>query len=352
MTQETPLRKLRVDMGELEMAFENSSWETHYYLDRETGQVAFVDSEIRGALEAVYEEMDEADPEDEAAFEAALERADLPDWELAPVRAADEVERGFGERFVEVPRDETHDAYSDMEDFIPTVEDERLRNRLRRAMEGRGAFRRFKDELEGERRVRERWFAFRDARLRQRIVEWLREEGIEPIVEPSPEKTPEPPPREELIGEALWFVQQARQLPGVQRIALIGSLATSEPDPDDVDLLVTVADDMDLGPLATLGRKLAGHCQSLGRGGEVFLADPRGNYLGRTCPWRDCGPGIRADCDAEHCGRRPYLHDDLRAVRLARRLIAEPPIELWPQVVVRVGVPEDVRSGLLQLLQR
>ena len=38
------------------------------------------------------------------------------------------------------------------------------------------------------------------------------------------------------------------RLSGVKRIALIGSLATLEPSPKDIDLLVTVTDDMDLAP--------------------------------------------------------------------------------------------------------
>jgi hypothetical protein len=133
----------------------------------------------------------------------------------------------------------------------------------------------------------------------------------------------------------------------VTRIALIGSLATDEPDPKDADLLVTVTDNTDLAPMAKLARKLQGHAQSFNRGGDVFLADPQGNYLGRTCPWKRCGPGIRISCDALHCGRRPYLHDDLETVRLSEDLIAAPPIELWPQVVRRVSVPEDVEQGLI-----
>jgi hypothetical protein len=134
---------------------------------------------------------------------------------------------------------------------------------------------------------------------------------------------------------------------GVTRIALIGSLTTEEPDPKDVDLLVTVTDDMDLAPLARLGRKLQGHAQSLARGGEVFLADPRDNYLGRTCPCKRCGPSIRISCDALHCGRRPYLHDDLETISLDKSLILAPPVELWPQIVTRVPVPQDVEQELL-----
>src|SRR4030065_1678090 len=111
-------------------------------------------------------------------------------------------------------------------------------------------------------------------------------------------------------------------------------------------MLVTVADEADLEPLAALGRKLQGHAQNIGRGGEVFLADPQGNYLGRICPWKRCGPGIRMSCDAEHCGQRLYLHADLRAIRLHKHLVAAPPIELWPQVGRRTPVPEDVEQEL------
>jgi len=112
-------------------------------------------------------------------------------------------------------------------------------------------------------------------------------------------------------------------------------------------MLVTVTDDADLAPLAKLGRKLQGHAQGFNRGGEVFLADLEGNYLGRTCPWKRCGPGIRRSCDALHCGRRHYLHDDLEAICLAKDLIAAPPLELWPEIVTRVPIPEDVEQALI-----
>ena len=170
------------------------------------------------------------------------------------------------------------------------------------------------------------------------------------IPEPAPAQDPEPETptaREQLLAEALAFVRAASRLQGVTRIALIGSLTTEEPDPKDADLLVTVTDDMDLAPLARLGRKLQGHTQSFARGGEVFLADPRGNYLGRTCSWKRCGPGIRISCDALNCGWRSYLHDDLETICLDRSLVLAPPIELWPQIVTRVPVSQDVEQELL-----
>ena len=156
--------------------------------------------------------------------------------------------------------------------------------------------------------------------------------------------------RHKLLEEIVIFVQAAQQIPGITRIALIGSLTTDKIDPNDVDMLVTVTDSIDLTRLATQGRKLSGHAQNIGRGGEVFLADARNNYLGRICSWRQCGPGIRLSCDALHCGRRPYLHDDLEEITLPKSLVAEPPLELWPEVMTRVSVPDDVSEIVINPL--
>jgi hypothetical protein len=157
--------------------------------------------------------------------------------------------------------------------------------------------------------------------------------------------------RSHLLGLVLSFVQQAQACPGVQRIALVGSLATEKRRPKDVDVLVTVEDDVGLAPLAAAGRRLKGAAQSRNSGADIFLVNPAGEYVGRTCHWRNCRPGVRVSCDAVHCGLRPYLHDDLDTVRLDDTLISAPPIELWPTVVRRVRVPEDVETVLLSALE-
>ena len=51
---------------------------------------------------------------------------------------------------------------------------------------------------------------------------------------------PYPGMRDRLLVGVRAFVHAARQLPGITRIALIGSLTTTKPDPKDADLLVTV----------------------------------------------------------------------------------------------------------------
>ena len=155
--------------------------------------------------------------------------------------------------------------------------------------------------------------------------------------------------RQELLNGLRRFAASARQITGVRRIAVLGSIVTAKPDPKDIDVLVVVADDADLAPLATCSRRLQGHAQSVNRGADVFLADEHGTYIGRTCHWKDCRPGVRRSCDAIHCGRRPYLHDDLDAIALNSSLVLSPPVALWPNVERRGQLPPDVEEVVAAL---
>ncbi|MEK7728463.1 MAG: hypothetical protein AAB354_08625 [candidate division KSB1 bacterium] len=178
----------------------------------------------------------------------------------------------------------------------------------------------------------------------------MKEQHVSPEMKTTPPQSPSV--RSRLLTEAKETVLNVRHIPGIIRIALIGSLTTHKPDPKDADLLVTVTDEMNLALLAKLGRRLCGHAQRFNKGGEIFLSNPQGRYIGRICHWKECGPGIRGSCDALNCGQRHYLHDDFNSVRLRDELIAAPPLELWPQIIARVSVPEDVERLLLAPLQQ
>lgn len=272
------MRKLKVDLDDLQEALDNDFPEHRYFLDLETGKVVSITDDTSRELEDLYAKLPE-----EADVAEAIRQRDLQDWEKADLLLADQVETGYGTRYVRFESSDPHAGYRDMEDFIATVLDRRLQERLWRAISGRGAFRHFQDVLDENPRERERWFEFKDAQVRQRVLDWLAEENIEPILaleqsegielpSPPPSATPIPRARTRLVAEVLAFVRVARKLPGVTRIALIGSMTTEEPEPKDADLLVTVTDDADLARLATLGRKLQGHAQGFNRGGDVFLS--------------------------------------------------------------------------------
>jgi len=69
--------------------------------------------------------------------------------------------------------------YQDMTDFAEGVSNEAAARRLARALDGRGAFRRFKRELYEEYpELVAPWHAFRDARARRRAVEWVLDNGL------------------------------------------------------------------------------------------------------------------------------------------------------------------------------
>ncbi len=242
--------------------------------------------------------------------------------------------------------------YGAIDEFVDSLPNDPLRTELARAIRGKGAFRRFKDILFGGGNVelKHRWTWFETRRKRECIVEWLRDKNIEPewgrdIFE----APPLPDKRADLLRAVLAFVNDARHLTGVRSIALLGSLATAKAIPKDVDLLVEVSDDMPLKNLARLTRQLLVKTMQTGDGcgTDVFLCNPQHEYLGRICSWKTCAPGIRQSCHAQHCGRRSYLYDDLQNVRLDSSLTAGPPLELWPEIITRAEIPDDVREELI-----
>ncbi|MCW6007777.1 UPF0158 family protein [Micromonospora sp. CPCC 205371] len=69
--------------------------------------------------------------------------------------------------------------YQDMADFTASLSDEQAVRRLGRALDGRGAFRRFKAELHDEYpHLIQAWYAFRDNRAARHAVGWLLDESL------------------------------------------------------------------------------------------------------------------------------------------------------------------------------
>lgn len=156
-----PLREVPVDWEALEDAFENNAPEVHSYLHLTTGEVLRV---VDGV----------ADPQMHARISA-----DPNYLRIDPVSSREQ--------------------YRWMERFIPMVDDAELRGKLAHAIDGKGAFRRFKDVLMTYAADRERWFAFRSERLRTFMEAWLNAHAIQAVPRPGwadapPASVDEPPP--------------------------------------------------------------------------------------------------------------------------------------------------------------
>jgi hypothetical protein len=142
-----PVRDVPIDWEALEDAFENNAPEVHSYLQLATGEVIRV---VDGV----------ADPQMHARI-----AADPGYLRVDPVSSREQ--------------------YRWMERFIPMVENVELRGRLNQAIDGKGAFRRFKDVLMSHAEERERWFTYRSERLKTFMDAWLQAHSLRAIPRPA-----------------------------------------------------------------------------------------------------------------------------------------------------------------------
>lgn len=206
------------NVRDLAEALEDHSDYTAWWLDPDTGEV-------------------EEWPTDTGA-------ADVPEEDLP-------AERGW--RLIEPLS--SRESYADMADFADAVVNPQVAGRLHRAITGRGAFRRFKDELWELGELRDSWFAFHNARMIKRAVEWLVDEQLVSDAAAESYLNAHPPPDQpELAGpfdiEAVSgaVAHDLRQLygPRIERVLLFGSWARGDAtEESDVDLLVVLEGDVD-----------------------------------------------------------------------------------------------------------
>jgi hypothetical protein len=186
-TRSEAVTDVPVDWEALEDAFENNAPEVHSYLHLGTGEVLRVVDGI-------------ADPQMHSRI------------------AADAA-------YVRVEPVSSREQYRWMERFIQMLDPGDLRDELVLAIDGRGAFRRFKDVLMVNAAERERWFAFRSERLRVFMEAWLEAHALHAVPRPLPapaapskEQASEPPPvsQDQLGGRrtrnAEWLRRQLKDV--------------------------------------------------------------------------------------------------------------------------------------------
>lgn len=146
--QDSPsqLRPVPIDWEALEDAFENNAPEVHSYLHLSTGEVLRVVDGI-------------ADPQVHARI--------VSDGHYARIEPVS-----------------SREQYRWMERYIQMLDAGPLQDLLKQAIDGKGAFRRFKDMLMSHGAERERWFAFRSERLRAFMESWLTAHVLTPVERP------------------------------------------------------------------------------------------------------------------------------------------------------------------------
>jgi predicted nucleotidyltransferase len=199
-----------IDLDDLSQALEDHSYEHSWWLDPKTGELVL--------------------------WSEYLEEEGGPDPEVRGLRPIDPVA--------------SHEAYADMQDFIERVRDPQPRRLLERAIEGRGAFRRFKDTLFDFPGLRQTWFRFHDARMARRAIAWLAAQTLidEEVAQRALAEHPDPVLPElsgtfdpERIAQRVARDLRALYADRLRKVLLFGSWARGDAHIEsDIDLLVVL----------------------------------------------------------------------------------------------------------------
>lgn len=126
-------------LTDIEMAFDDNSFMAEWYIDLQENTVAFIPDDLLPEQEELLEQI-ENDPEHE--------------------------------RFIPILHRTSREGYAQMERFIAGLDDDHQKDVLYTAIDGRGAFRRFKDALYRV-DLQDAWYEFRDRENRREVLDWL-----------------------------------------------------------------------------------------------------------------------------------------------------------------------------------
>ncbi len=251
-----PIRDVPVDWEALEDAFENNAPEVHSYLHLTTGEVLRV---VDGVADPQMHSRISSDP-----------------------------------NYLRIDPVSSREQYRWMERFIPMVDEGELKTKLSQAIDGKGAFRRFKDVLMSFAADRERWFTFRSERLRTFMEAWLSAHAIAAVPRPTwgdgPASVEEPPPDSlmPMSQPALVDGAEAHDAPKSQsgrRQRNAESLRTALKElgdalgPRELDLLVAFAEFLKARRAA---RGFAHHHEHMLQEREAAVSSQRGARISET----------------------------------------------------------------------
>ncbi len=161
---ESDRKKLKVDLSELVFEMEmGDNMERSGYLDTETGEIIDMPDDVMRAVD------------DGKTGE------DLAEWDEDLAEVAEKILGDETNRFLLIPKRESGEGYEVMVSFARSVEDRKLKEKLEVALDGKGAFRRFRNVLNQHPDELERWYKFKDDYMKDEAVQWLLDNGIEPV---------------------------------------------------------------------------------------------------------------------------------------------------------------------------
>lgn len=270
---------VKIDLADLMMAMESTDpvfGDIDSYLNLKTGEIIT--------------------KSDELDFDYLEEQLDGEDFDEDP------------DNYRYIPCMESGEGYGDMEDFISLIRNDTIKNKLFKAINKKKPFRNFKDTLAAYPDQEILWFEFKENRMKERVKEWLEEEGIQyilierehkSVVEQIHEKEVQ---QQNALEEFLENVQRQSHVLGV---LLTGSLVRDERMGGDVDILLFIDQDesTDMNSIAKIKRRVDSKYRIYL---DVYVIGRKGEFLGNIC-FRNTCPTNSIDCRVAECGNIKYL---------------------------------------------
>jgi hypothetical protein len=152
-------KNVPVKLDDLISEIEIQMDETYTYINTQTGEV----------ITLSREEMRVAEDEE------PLDK--YPDWQRENIEQAIKIIEDENEAYLDFTLRNEYHEYEIVEEFIGTLSDDEVREELFGAIQGRGAFRRFKDGII-EHDVEKQWYEFKEKKLKELVIEWCEEKGL------------------------------------------------------------------------------------------------------------------------------------------------------------------------------
>ncbi|MNI47731.1 hypothetical protein D3C73_1022640 [compost metagenome] len=130
----------------------------------------FINTYTGEVITLMREEMGAAEDEE------PLEK--FPDWQRENIEKAVSIIEDADGIYVDFTLRNNINEYDIIEEFIGTLKDQKIREEIYGAIQGRGAFRRYKDRIV-EYGVDKQWYKYKESKLKELVIEWCKEQGIE-----------------------------------------------------------------------------------------------------------------------------------------------------------------------------
>ncbi|MFZ2197287.1 MAG: UPF0158 family protein [Thermodesulfovibrionales bacterium] len=169
---------MKIDFDEIQKAMEDTARDAFdYFLDRETGEIIILSEDI---IKKAQEILEESYDDDIGDFEdVEVEKVPvIPEWMEDEIELALDIFIYEKERYARIPERNHHHGYNTMKEFAATLEDEMLKQTLLGLLDGKNAFRRFKDALGEYPKERKLWYGFNAKASRNEIEAWLQTVGL------------------------------------------------------------------------------------------------------------------------------------------------------------------------------